>query len=399
LEEIIMKCLPIVIERPRPATKRPSRATKPFRTTRTTWKFPGNVAKRSLFRLAGLWLFSQCLGCLTDPQIKVPFPGAEPLEMSDGWELSTPEAEGLDPVQVKRVYEDFFSEERFPTLRSLLIVRHGKLVAEGYSRDPRDRDRFHHVQSVTKSVTSLLVGIAQAEGLVGSLDTPLYDLMPEHFDEDMGKRAITLRHVLTMRTGLEFGNKEAETGPYIYSGGSSVAYVLRRPLVSEPGASFYYHDLNPQLASGVLQVATGMAPEAYAQERLFGPLGIRDYQWEKHADGLNFGAFGLWLRPRDMAKIGQLMLQEGVWDGRQIVPREWIEASTRIYANGDYGYYWWISQENRVYRASGDGGQRIFVDEGNNLVIVLTGDPGSKSWVLSQGMDDLFYGILGAVRE
>lgn len=349
-------------------------------------------------RLAAPVLMSICAGCLVDPEIKVPFTGAVPEVADDGWEISTPEAEGLDPAQIERVYEQFYSEERFPSLRSLLVVRNGKLVADGYSRDSRDRERFHNTQSVTKSVTSLLMGIALGEGLVGSLDTPLYDLMPEHFDDDPRKRAITLRHVLTMRTGLQFDDKDRDTGPFIYSSGSSVANVLRRPLVSDPGDSFYYHDLNPQLAVGALREASGMSPETYARERLFSPLGIHHYQWEKHADGLNFGAFGLWLRPRDMAKIGQLMVQGGIWEGRQVVPAEWIEASTRVHSNGDYGYYWWVSQENRVYRASGDGGQKIFIDEGNNLVIVLTGDPGSKSWVLSKGMDELFLGILGAVR-
>jgi CubicO group peptidase (beta-lactamase class C family) len=242
----------------------------------------------------------------------------------------------------------------------------------------------------------LLVGIAREEGFFQSLDTRLYDLMPEYFDEDPRKRAITLRHVLTMRTGLEFDNEE-DTGRFLYSSGSSVQSVLSRPLVSEPGASFYYHDANPQLASGLLEKVTGVPPEAYAEERLFGPLGIWDYQWEKHSDGLNFGAFGLWLRPRDMAKIGQLMLQGGMWEGRQVVPADWVEESTRVYSNGNYGLYWWVNEENRVFRASGDGGQIIFVDEPNELVIVLTGDPAAKSWILSPGIDELFAGIFLAI--
>ena len=352
--------------------------------------------KNSLIRLATLILVMWCSGCLVDPELKPDFSGFEPEASEDGWELSTPEAEGLDPARIEEVYQHLFSEDLYPTIRSLLIVRHGRLVAEGYSRDSLDRDRFHNVQSVTKSITSLLVGIARGERLLGSLDTPLYDLMPEYFDADLRKRAITVRDVLTMKTGLEFDNEE-DTGRFLYSSGSSVRNVLGRPLVSEPGSSFYYHDANPQLASGLLHELTGVAPEVYAEEHLFGPLGIRDYQWEKHGDGLNYGAFGLWLRPRDMAKIGQLMLQNGRWEGRQVVPSDWIEESTRVYANGDYGLYWWVNEENRVFRASGAGGQIIFVDKPNDLVIVFTGDPNAKSWILSPGIDDLFADIFLAV--
>ncbi|MGW8266083.1 MAG: serine hydrolase domain-containing protein, partial [Longimicrobiales bacterium] len=311
--------------------------------------------KHSLIRLTTFVMITKCVGCLVDPKLKPDFPGLEPEASSDGWELSTPEAEGFDPAGLEEVYQRLFSENLYPTIRSLLIVRHGKLVAEGYSRDPDDRDRFHPVQSVTKSITSLLVGMAEEEGLIPSLDVPLYGLMPEYFDGDLRKRAITVRDVLTMRTGLEFDNDD-DTGAFLYSSGSSVRNVLRLRLVSEPGASFYYHDANPQLASGLLEKVTGVPPEVYAEEHLFGPLGIREYQWERHGDGLNYGAFGLWLRPRDMAKIGQLMLQGGRWEGRQVVPTDWIQESTRVYANGNYGLYWWVNEENRVYRASGAGG-------------------------------------------
>lgn len=347
-------------------------------------------------KVTALLLCGALGGCLTDPQLKPAFQGFEPTLLPDGWQVSTPELEGLDPARIHEVYELLFSEERLPTIRSLLVVRHGKLVAEGYSRDPRDRDRVQELQSATKSITSLLVGIARAEGLIGSLDTPLYELLPEHFDEESAKRTITLRHVLTMKAGLEFDNRE-DVATFIYSPGSSVAQVLHRPLRFEPGSTFYYTDGTPQLAAGALMAAGGGTLEEYARHRLFGPMGIQDIRWEKHGDGLSFGAFGLWLRPRDMAKIGQLMLQGGTWEGRRVVPSEWIEESTRVHANGDYGYYWWINEEGRVYRASGDGSQIIFVHEPADLVIVLTGDPAARDWILSRGVDELFVGILEAI--
>jgi CubicO group peptidase (beta-lactamase class C family) len=357
-----------------------------------------DIMNRYPLGLVALLLVAVCTGCLVDPELKVPFAGSAPEELNDGWELSMPEAEGLNSAEIEEVYRRLFSEDLFPTVRSLLIVRHGKLVAEGYSRDLRDRHWFHNVQSVTKSVTSLLVGIAMREGLLETLDTPLYAVIPEYFDDDPRKRSITLRDVLTMRTGLRFHNDD-DSGVFVHSPGSSVRNILHRPLEFDPGSTFYYNDGTPQLVAGLLMEAAGVTLEEYAREHLFGPLGIDNLQWEKHGDGLSFGAYGLWLRPRDLARIGQLMLQGGSWEGQQVVPPEWIVESTRVHANGDYGYYWWVMDENRVYRASGAGGQIIFVDEGSDLVIVLTGDPASKSWILSQGIDSLFTGILEAVES
>ena len=336
-------------------------------------------------------------GCLVDPDLKLDYSGFEPPEVADGWELSTPEAEGLDPDRIDKVYQKLFSEDAFPTVRSLLVVRHGKLVAEGYSRDSRDLDRLHNLQSATKSITSMLVGAALGEGALTTVDEPLFQLMPDYFDSDVRKRAITIRDVLTMKTGLEFDD-DVDTAPLIYSGGSSVQQVLWRRLVAEPGSRFYYHSGNPQLLAGLVREVAGATLAQYAQDHLFGPLGITRYQWEHHADGLSFGGFGLWLRPRDMARIGLLMLRGGAWEGRQLVPRSWIQESTRVHANGNYGYYWWIMEGERRYRAGGDGGQIIYVDEVNDLVIVVTGDPACKDWIMSPGIiTTLFSGIYDAI--
>jgi len=337
-------------------------------------------------------------GCLTDPELKVHYAGFAPAQLSDGWEISVPEEVGMDSNRLGQVYERLFAEDNFPTVRSLLVVRHGKLVAEGYSRDLRDRDEFQSLQSTTKSITSLLVGIAMEEGLVDSLGTRLYEVMPQHFDEDVRKKSINLQDVLTMRTGLKFHNEE-DSGPFAYTPGSSVENILHRPLEFDPGTTFYYNDGTPQLVSGIFMERMGVTLEAYADQHLFGPLGIRDHHWEKHADGLSFGAYGLWLRPRDMARIGQMVLQGGEWEDRQIVPSSWLEESTRVYANGNYGYYWWVLAEGEVYYASGDGGQKIFVDEREDLVIVLTGDPGSKDWILTSGTDTLFDGIYASIEK
>jgi CubicO group peptidase (beta-lactamase class C family) len=334
-------------------------------------------------------------GCLTDPDMKMPFVGFEPERVDDGWAVSTPEAEGLDAAGLERVFRDFFREDIHPTARGLLVVRRGKLVAEGYPRDPADRERLHNVQSATKSVTSLAAGIALDEGLLPSVDVPLYDLMPQHFDDDPRKRTLTLRDALSMRTGLAFDN-DKDTGAFMHSDGSSLANVLHRPLIFDPGTDYWYTDGNAQLVSGAVHAAAGTSLETFAADRLFAPLGIRRWRWEHHADGVSFGANGLWLRPRDMARLGQLMLQGGVWQGRRLVSSAWLEESLRIQANGDYGLYWWVYHGGRIFAAKGAGGQQIVVVPELELVVVLTADPWAHSWEFSPGIGEVMDRVLAA---
>jgi len=335
---------------------------------------------------------------ITDENLKLPYAGSTPEALGDGWVISTPEAEGLDADAIDEVYLDLFSETSYPTVHSLLVVRNGALVAEAYARDPGDRDRFHHLQSATKSVTAILTGIALDEGLLGGVDTPLFALMPSAFDQDQRKREITLFHALTMQTGLRFDD-DVDTEKLVHGHGSSLELVLHRDLVSTPGTTFFYHDGNPQLVSGALQQATGMTEERWAALRLFGPLGITDYQWEASHDGLTFGAFGLWLKPRDMAKIGLMLVRGGTWEGERVVSSEWIdEATTPHTANGDYGYYFWLFPGG-AFRAEGHGGQVIHVVPDIDLVVVMTADPYSASAVLSPGMYGLIDRVVGAVVE
>lgn len=333
---------------------------------------------------------------ITDEDLKLAYPGYAPVPRSDEWVISTPQAEGLNPSAVDAVYRRMFDQDLYPTIRSLLVVRHGRLVAEAYARDPADRGRFHNLQSATKSVTSILAGIAVDRGLLPSASVRLHDVIPGAFDDNTGKRDITLRHALTMQTGLQFDNDE-NTAQLVYSKGSSLEFVLHRPLSFAPGSAFYYHDGNPQLVSGTIQEAAGMTEEAFAKEYLFGPLGISDYQWERHADGLTFGAFGLWLLPRDMAKIGLMLARGGVWEGRRVVSSEWLAEATRPSSQkADYGYYFWLGPDGTFW-AAGHGGQFIYIHPRLELVVVLTADPYAADAKLSPGMDSLIEGVLRAV--
>jgi len=328
-------------------------------------------------------------GCITEPALKHPH-DTHPELLDDGWEVATPEDVGLDPSAVEAVYRRFFSEHELYNARALLIVRDGRLVAEGYTRGPGDRSRLHHVQSITKSVTSLVFGILHDDGVFPDVHEPLGSVLPESsFGNRPEPREITLHHLLTMSSGLKLDNHGFAVELLMRQPRNQDRYLLSLPFYAAPGERFRYRDADPQLLSYAIQARTGRTLEEHAVERLFRPLGIGDYHWENNVDGTTLGAHALWLRPRDLAKLGQLVLDQGVWDGRRIVSAEWISRSTSpqieigdddpVTSGFSYGYYWWVVPELEAFTAWGHGGQYVFVVPGARLVVVLTASPDSDN--------------------
>jgi CubicO group peptidase (beta-lactamase class C family) len=263
--------------------------------------------------------------------------------------------------------------------------------------------------SVTKSVLSILVGIANATGLITNLDQPVLDIFSDYTftNVDADKQALTIRHLLKMQSGIEW-NQGIVSGytdwvdihdydlftnttndvtnwpmswPYntendwyqMALSDDCVKFVLDRPMEYSPGTHFWYSNGDSHLLSAIIQNKTGMNAEAYAKEYLFNPLNITEYVWWNDSMGISMGGTGLWLRPVDMVKIGYLYLNNGLWDTTQIVPEEWIVDSTQEYLpNTYYGYQWWIDKENNYYTAVGLGGQHIVVKPDVNLVISIT---------------------------
>jgi CubicO group peptidase (beta-lactamase class C family) len=327
--------------------------------------------------LIALWMG----GCVSDSELKIDL-NIEPAALNDGWEVSTPGDEGFDEVALQEAYELFFSENVYITGISLLVVRNSRLVTEGYCRDIEDRDVKRNIQSATKSFTSLVFGIARDMGYFDSLDQKLYDIIPEAFDTNLKKREITLRHLMTMKSGLDFDNDALAKELHIDERKNQMKYILAKPLFADPGTEYYYRDCDPQLLGGAIWTRSGMTLEEIADEKLFGPMGISDYYWEKNEDGHNWAAQALYMRPRDMAKIGILVLNQGDWEGQQLVSEEWIEQSTSFQTEPDYGFYWWIYEpdypalpEIRAISAVGAGGQYIFIVPDEDLIIVMTSEP------------------------
>ncbi len=278
---------------------------------------------------------------------------------------------------------DRYVADAFPTLLSVLIVRHGSPVFEHYYQGCCAGDSVN-VKSVTKSIVSALVGIALHEHSLTSLDQRLMEFFPQDFPTgaDPRKREITLRHLLTLRSGLSWVESSAESLPALFASNNWVRHGLSLPLVYAPGEVFVYSTLDAHLLSAVLTQVTGISTLEFANRYLFGPLGSTVTKWATDPQGNPIGGSELYLTPRDMAKVGYLYLRQGRWEDTQLIPEEYLEASTRTQVfPGDsavisdtYGYLWWVSTVGPYasYYAIGYGGQTIYVIPDLDIVLVTT---------------------------
>jgi CubicO group peptidase (beta-lactamase class C family) len=265
-------------------------------------------------------------------------------------------------------------------------------------------DVLHDVRSVTKSVISLLVGIAIDHKLIGSVDQPVLVSFPEYaLLRSAEKDDILLRHLLAMSSGLAWD----ENLPYSDPKNSEIQmaraedpyrFVLEQPISSPPGVVWNYSGGSTQLLAGLIEKASGKPIEDFAREALFEPLGITDIEWTRMPNGYVAAASGLRLRPRDMAKLGQLFLNGGEWHGRQIVSASWLQESALPRVSSSYGYQWWnglsVVGDQIVERieAKGLGGQRIFIVPSSNLVVVVTAGLYDKHGLDNEG--EITTGIL-----
>jgi CubicO group peptidase (beta-lactamase class C family) len=266
-----------------------------------------------------------------------------------------------------------------PRLNSLLVSWHGKLVFERYFQRARG-DRLANVKSASKSIVSALVGIAIHRKLIAGVDAPIdayfKDLLAK--DPESRKRAITIEDLLTMRSGLETTSNR-NYGAWVRSA-NWVRYALRQPLVSEPGTSMEYSTGSTHLLSAILTRVTKTSTLAFAREALAKPLGITLAPWPQDPQGIYFGGNEMLLTPRQMLAFGELYLNRGRANGRQIVPEAWVDASltrrtvSRRQADRFYGYGWWSRTlaGHPVYYAWGYGGQFIFIVPSLRVTIVTT---------------------------
>jgi len=283
-------------------------------------------------------------------------PSPAPGWPTDGWPTSRPEDQGLDPQTLAEMLATI--QARRLNLHSLLVIRNGTLVSETYF-GPYQADTPHESYSVTKSFIATLIGIASDRGAIDQLDRPILDFFPEQAARrDPQKQAITLEDLLTMRAGLEWEEGDAAYRA-LYQSPDWVEFMLERPMAGPRGKVFNYCSGCSHLLSALLESATDMNPRAFAEETLFGPLGIRSARWATDSAGIPIGGWGLQLTPRDMAKLGYLYLQRGEWAGQRIVSAQWVEAAIQTHTPTEddlgYGYQWWTYPALGAYAALGRG--------------------------------------------
>ena len=298
-----------------------------------------------------------------------------------GWRSAEPATRGMDPELLAAA--DARIRAELPYLTSMLVVRGGDLVFEGYYGDFTETDTLE-IWSTTKSVTATVVGIAVGEGLL-RVDQTVGELIPDRIPVGADPRAatVTVQHLLTMTSGFAWDS--GTDFSFAFDEVDPTERALGLAMTCDPGTCYEYNSGNVNVLSSIVQTVSGQTLAEYAQPRLFDPLGITQPVWRSSVVGETLGAVGLSLTPRDLAKIGYLYLNAGVWDGAQIVPAAWIEAATSTQSSGanaagvnlgpgSYGYLWWISEIGGfpAYFALGVGRQFVYVVPTLDLVIVAT---------------------------
>ncbi len=310
----------------------------------------------------------------------------QPENLNDGRQTNTLEDQNIDPFLIEKMMTELQSEKH--KIHSILLVNNNELVFEEYF-GKYDHNKQHDLRSVTKSIRSLLAGIAIDKGFIESIDDPVFKYLKSHApkkNKDPRKRQITLRHLMTMSTGLEcndWDKKSKGQEDRVYKKKDWIQYTLDLPMVNDPGTVSNYCSIGVLLLAEAISQASGMNIDNFAQKYLFTPLGIENVSWG-HTSKKKVIPSGkrLYMTPRDMAKIGQLILNKGKWNNDQIISEEWISESTSSktkITNIDYGFLWW----NIPFRykdgitssivATGNGGQYIMVLPELNLVAVFTG--------------------------
>ncbi len=309
-------------------------------------------------------------------------PSASPYWPTQGWRTSAPEQQGMDSATLVAMLDEIHKQGQ--AIHGVLVVRNGYLVLEAYFYPFKGESR-HWIASATKSFTSALIGIAIDKGHIDGVNHKLLDFFPDRTvaNVDARKRAITLEHVLTMSSGLDWPTHGPQEDLYAQYSQSKdlVQFVLDRPMAHDPGTRFVYNSGGAHLLAAIIQKTTGMRAQEFARTNLFAPLGISNAFWLSDQNGINWGEGGLALVPRDLAKFGYLYLNNGVWDGQSVVPEAWVKASTAPHIEtGDlgyglshhYGYQWWVDDDG-VYKATGSAGQRLFVMPKQGMVVTFVG--------------------------
>lgn len=316
------------------------------------------------------------------------FPDSQPLPRS------TPEAQG---VSSQAICDYIAQTDRINTMHSFMLVRHGQVIAEAWWK-PESADKPHILNSLSKSFNSTAVGLAIVEGKL-SLDDPVLKFFPAEAPAEASDnlKAMKVRDLLTMTCGHDVEPKSVNGAP-------SVKQFLAHPVPHRPGTHFQYNTMGSYTLSAIVTKVTGQTELEFLKPRLFEPLGIENPEWKTSPEGNSLGGYGLYLRTEDIAKFGQLYLQKGKWNGRQLVPQAWVEQATSKQVPNDqeaahsnigpdwrqgYGFQFWRCTHG-AFRGDGAGGQFCVVMPDKDAVIAITADTGNMQGELNAIWDKLY---------
>jgi CubicO group peptidase (beta-lactamase class C family) len=307
---------------------------------------------------------------------------------------STPESQGISSQAILDFVQA--ADKNVNTMHSFMIVRHGCAIAEGWWK-PEAADKPHILNSLSKSFNSTAVGLAIHEGKLG-LDDPVLKFFPDDAPANPSDnlRAMTVRDLLTMSCGHD-------TEPKAVGGAPSVKQFLAHPVPYKPGAHFQYNTMGSYTLSAIVTKVTGQTELEYLKPQLFEPLGIENPRWDSSPEGNSLGGYGMWVLTEDIAKFGQLYLQKGKWNGKQLIPREWVEMATAKQVSNEneshakigidwqqgYGFQFWRCTHN-AFRGDGAGGQLCIVMPDQDTVVAITAQTGNFGGEMSAIWDNLF---------
>lgn len=314
-----------------------------------------------------------------------------PKQMEDDWGISSLAQVGMETDIYNNVINKLANDKAYKRMHSFLIIKNGKLVAEDYFYE-YDKDTPHDLRSANKAITSILMGIAIDQGLIKNVDQKVSEFFLEYdhlINWGANKHELTIKHLLTMNTGLDcndWSRSSLGNENELYKTDDWIKAFLALPFKEKAGTKFSYCTFGEIIARTIIVKASGMSMQEFAKKHLFEPLKITNYTWAMLMPNRDDIGIRVSLTPRDFAKLGQLYLNEGIWDTKQIVSSKWVRNSVsthtvtteRRLGYPEYGFLWWKNQfeiggkQINGYQALGNGGQLLFVFPSLDMVIVFT---------------------------
>ena len=317
--------------------------------------------------------------CMCDRKTDI----TQPSNVSNDWEVSTPQQQDFNSEALSNAFNVITQQDY---INSVTIVRNGFLVADKYFNG-YDQNDIYNYKGASINIISALIGIALENKIIDSLDQKIMEFFPEYNRLDLDPKIfdVTIKHLLTMKAGFD---SERNNYSQIYYSDNWIGSTISLPLLSDPGADFRFNIFCAHLLSGIITKASGMSTLDYAKKYLFEPLNISVQYWERDPQNNYFGGNNMYLKPSDMAKLGLLYLNNGMFEEKRIIPVDWIEKSTTNYTSFDnlswdgihginFGYMLWTGTMNHynLIFTIGYGGQYVFLFPNLDLIIIITANP------------------------